>query len=105
MPWIAPVICRPCSPWMPVTLAERMRTKSPGRFSTSSHWMPMASMRTGRNAGHLNESPVADPTERKMPNPGSALKEPSPVIAKLRPSPATTNEPIVTFAPRTGTAP
>ncbi len=89
----------PSRPWMPVTLAERMSTKSSGALSTSSHWMPIASMRTGRKVGHLNESPVAEPTERKTPNPGSALKEPSPRIAKLRPSPPSTSEPIVTFAP------
>ncbi len=50
---------------MPVTLAESTSTKSSGLFSGSlpvGHSTPIESIRTGRNAGHLNESPVAEPT-------------------------------------------
>jgi hypothetical protein len=86
-------------PWMPVTLADRIRTKSPGCFSMSSHWMPIASMRIGRNEGHLKLSPVAEPTLRKTPKPGLVLNVPSPRKAKLRASPAISRPPIFTVAP------
>ena len=99
MPWIDPLKVRPARPLISVTLAESVRTKSSGWFSTSSHWMPMASMRTGRNEGHLNESPVADPMPRTTPKPVLALNPPSPVIAKLRPSPVRLSPATVTRAP------
>ncbi len=98
-PWIEPENVNPPRPWMPVTLADSVSTKSPGLFSGSSHWTPSASIRIGRNEGHLNESPVAEPTDKKTPKPDSALKPPLPVNAKLRPSPAITREPIDTWAP------
>ncbi len=98
-PWIDPLNSSPDMPLIPVTVADSVRTKSSGAFWMSTHWMPSASMRTGRNDGHWNESPVADPTERNTPKPCSASKVPSPRIAKLRPSPPMTSAPMVTFAP------
>ena len=65
----------------------------------SAHWMPIASILIGRNDGHLNESPVAPPTPRKTPKPFLVLNEPSPRKAKLRASPESSSEPILTFAP------
>ena len=102
MPWIEPLKVSPARPLISVTLAERVRTKSSGWFSTSSHWMPMASMRTGRNSGHAKDEPVADPTAMKTPNPVLALNLPSPVTAKLRPSPVRLSGPTVTLAPTDG---
>ena len=68
-PSIEPENCRPEIPLMPVTLAESTRTKSSGWFCTSAHSTPMESIRTGMKAGHLNDAPVALPTERKIPKP------------------------------------
>ena len=100
MPWIDAARTRgPGSPLIPVTLAESVRTKSSGWFSMSAHWMPIASMRTAGTTGHLKPSPVAEPTPRKTPKPGFALNVPSPRNAKLRASPASSSEPILTFAP------
>jgi len=59
----------------------------------------MESIRTGKNDGHLNASPVAEPTDRKMPNPPSVLKVPSPRNPKFRASPEITSDPIRTVAP------
>ncbi len=99
MPCTDPENSRPERPLIPVTLAESTRTKLPGSFSMSSHWMPIESIRTGRNAGHLKLSPVAAPTPRKTPKPGRASKVPSPRNAKLRASPLSSRVPIRMTAP------
>ena len=65
---------RPATPLMPVTLAESTSTKSSGWFSTSSHSTPIASMRTGRNAGHLKLSPVAEPIGEEDPEAGLGVE-------------------------------
>jgi len=57
-------------PWRPVTLAERISSKSSGLASMSFHLMPIESILTGRNDGHLNVSPVAPPTPGAAPPPG-----------------------------------
>ena len=98
-PSIEPENSRPGIPLIPVTLADSVRTKSSGWFSMSSHWMPIASIRIGRNDGHVKASPVAEPTPRKTPKPVFALNVPSPRKAKLRASPPSSSEPILTFAP------
>ena len=63
------------------------------------HSIPIASIRTGSQDGHLKLSPVAEPTERKMPKPASVLNVPLPRNAKLRASPASSRPPIATLAP------
>ena len=68
-PWMEPLNSSPSRPWMAVTDADSVRTKSPGVFSMSAHWMPISSILTGRNDGHLNESPVAEPIDRNTPKP------------------------------------
>ena len=98
-PCTAPENVIPASPCSPVTEAERVRTKSAGAFSMSSHWMPRASIRIGSQVGHWKESPVAEPTERKTPNPVWVMRSPLPVKPKLRPSPPMLSEPMVTAAP------
>ena len=99
MPWIDPEIWTPARPWMLVTLADRVSTKSPGLLVTSAHSMPIASIRIGMNDGNLNASPVADPTERNTPKPWSVTKVPSPRNPKLRASPPITREAMDTRAP------
>ncbi|HEY2841573.1 MAG TPA: DoxX family protein, partial [Pirellulales bacterium] len=48
---------------------------------------PIASILIGRNFGHWNASPVAEPTPTKTPKPFLALNCPLPSKAKLRASP------------------
>jgi hypothetical protein len=86
-------------PWMPVTDADRVRTKSVGSFWMSAQVMPISVILIGSQVGHLKLSPVAAPTLMKTPKPGLVTKVPSPRKAKLRPSPPSTSEPIVTSAP------
>ena len=90
IPSIEPENVRPPIPWIPVTLADRVRTKLPGSEvgSPFGHWMPISLMWTGSQDGQAKLSPVAPPTERKMPKPGRALNEPLPRNSKLRASPA-----------------
>ena len=89
IPSIEPENVRPPIPWIPVTLADRVRTKLPGSEvgSPFGHWMPISLMWTGSQDGQAKLSPVAPPTERKMPKPGRALNEPLPRNSKLRASP------------------
>jgi hypothetical protein len=61
--------------------------------------MPISVILIGSQAGHLKLAPVAEPTLMKTPKPGFVTKVPSPRNAKLRPSPPSTSEPIVTSAP------
>ncbi len=67
MPWTEPETWRPPRPWIPVTLADRVRMKWPGSVLMFGHWMPIESIWTGRKLGHWNELPVAEPTLRKTP--------------------------------------
>ena len=99
MPWIDPLNSIPEIPRISVTSADRMRTKSPGSFSMSSHWIPISVIRIGMKDGNLKASPVAEPTPRTRPNPGRASKLPSPRIWKFRASPESSTLPILTVAP------
>ena len=82
-----------------MTLADSVRVKSAGSLWMFGHWMPIAWIWIGRKLGHWNEPPVAEPTLRKTPKPGSVTKLPSPVKAKFRASPPICSEPIFTVAP------
>ncbi len=98
-PSIEPENSSPDMPCKPVTLAERVSRKLVGSFWMSGQLMPISLILIGSHDGHLKLSPVAAPTLMKTPNPGLVTKVPSPRKAKLRPSPPSTSEPIVTSAP------
>ncbi len=53
----------------------------------------------GRKLGHLNESPLSEPTLRKTPKPGRVTKLPSPLKPKLRASPPIERPPALICAP------
>ena len=99
MPSIDPENSTPGTPGRLVIEALSVRMKSVGSAWMSRHWMPISLMRIGRKLGHLNASPVAEPTPIATPKPGLVTKVPSPRKAKLRPSPDSTSEPIFTSAP------
>ena len=99
MPSIEPENVSPPMPLIPVTLAERVRTKSSGWLSMSAHSIPIASIRTPRNDGIPKPSPVAEPTPRKTPKPGLVLNVPSPSEREVARLAAQLEAPILTFAP------
>ena len=83
MPWTCLTCSTPPSPWMPVTLADRVSVKSPGSLGwTSGQLIPIDWIWIGRKLGHWNDPPVGDPTLRLTPKPGKVSKLPSPRKAK-----------------------
>ena len=88
----------PDTPFIPVTVADKVKTKSSGSASISAHSIPILDIFIGSQLGQTKLSAVAPPKIRKTPNPGKALKEPSPRNAKLRPSPPITTDPKATVA-------
>src|SRR5947209_652977 len=61
--------------------------------------MPIDWIWIGRKLGHLNESPVDEPTLRTTPKPVSGMNVPSPRNSKLFAEPPIWSEPILTVAP------
>ena len=98
-PSMAPENSSPAMPCSPVTAAERVSTKSAGSSWMSRQVMPISVILIGSQAGHLKLAPSAAPMDRNTPKPGLVMKVPSPRKAKLRPSPPSTSEPMVTSAP------
>ena len=65
----------------------------------SAQVMPISVILIGSQLGHLKLAPSAAPTLMNTPKPGLVTKVPSPRKAKLRASPPSTSEPMVTSAP------
>ena len=61
MPLMAPENVRPAMPLIPVTLADRVRTKLAGSEvgSPFGHWMPISLIFIGSQSGHAKLLPLA----------------------------------------------
>ena len=98
-PSMTPENSAPFNPLIPVTDADSDRTKSRGLLLISAHSIPISFILMGSQLGHPTLAPVADSAPKKTPNPGLALKLPSPMKAKLRPSPVSLKEATFNSAP------